>query len=136
METLKEPKMGYLWPVFGMVGCGAFFILGILFLRPNADPLLIIGGVAAGVAPTLAAVLAFMKAQQTKIMVDGRLSAFMEQSSEAAHAKGQIQGAAEEQIRMVAVTAAHVAAIHSASVDQVRKDIPTDSDPTPMVTEK
>jgi hypothetical protein len=135
MEKFKEPKMGYLWPVFGMVGCGAFFILGILFLRPNADPLLIIGGVAAGVTPTLAAILAFMKSQETKIMVDGRLSSFIENASDAAHAKGQIQGAAEEQVRMVAVTAAHVAAIHSASVDQIRMEIPPASDP-PMVTEK
>jgi hypothetical protein len=119
-----------------MLALGAFFILEILYIRPQADPVLIIGGVAAGVAPTVAAILALFKAQETKIMVDGRLSSFIENASDAAHAKGQIQGAAEEQVRMVAVTAAHVAAIHSAAVDQVRMEVTPASDPPPMVTEK
>jgi hypothetical protein len=119
-----------------MAALAAAFILGILYIRPQADPVLIIGGVAAGMAPTVAAVLALFKSQETKVMVDGRLSAFIDTASDAAHAKGQIQGAAEEQVRMVAVTAAHVAAIHSASVDQLRVETPPVSDPTPMVTEK
>ena len=129
-------NMPYMWASLGMAALAAAFILGILYIRPQADPVLIIGGVAAGMAPTVAAVLALFKSQETKVMVDGRLSAFIDTASDAAHAKGQIQGAAEEQVRMVAVTAAHVAAIHSASVDQLRVETPPVSDPTPMVTEK
>jgi hypothetical protein len=136
MGIPKEPPgMPYVWAVLGMVALGAFFVLGILYIRPQSDPVLIIGGVAAGIAPTVAAVMSLFKSQETKIMVDGRLSSFIDNASDAAHAKGQIQGAAEEQVRMVAVTAAHVAAIHSAAVDQVRMEIPPASDP-PMVTEK
>jgi hypothetical protein len=128
-------NMPYVWATLGLVALGSAFVLGILYIRPQSDPVLIIGGVAAGIAPTVAAVMSLFKSQETKVMVDGRLSAFIDTASDAAHAKGQIQGAAEEQIRMVAVTAAHVAAIHSAAVDQVRTEIPPVSDP-PLVTEK
>ena len=89
----------YVWAGITMAALGGAFVLLILILRPNADPLVVIGGVVAPLAPTLAAIYALLKSQETHLSVNSRLTAFIEASAEAAAARGQLQGTADEQAR-------------------------------------
>lgn len=98
--------MAYIWAVVVIVSGGGVLIMGILFLRPTIDPLLVIGSVTAALAPTLAGVMAFMKSQETHLSVNSRLDGFIAANSKVARAEGQIQGATDEQRRQAAMTAA------------------------------
>jgi hypothetical protein len=77
-------------------------VLGICVLRPNEDALDVVAQVLKGLAPTIAAVLAYLKSQETHLSVNGRLDAFMIAHGQASHAQGVIQGVAEEQARHAA----------------------------------
>lgn len=78
----------YLYAVVLMLALGVGLVLGVLKLRPMIDPLIVIGAVFAMMTPTTAAVLGFMKAQETHLSVNSRLDAFMTAERVEAHRKG------------------------------------------------
>lgn len=103
--TPKPPhsdKPTYVWAVVILVLIGALLVMGILYLRPESDPLDVMGDVLKGLAPTIAAVLAFLKSQETHLSVNGRLDAFLAEHAKVARAEGIAQGVAEEQARVAA----------------------------------
>ena len=104
----KTAMLPYVWAGITVATLGAAFVLLILLLRPNADPLVVIGGVSAPLIPTLAGVFAVMKAQETHLSVNSRLTAFIQATTDAASAKGQLQGAADEQARQAALPSPEV----------------------------
>ena len=115
ISTLKPAGKGpYVWAVVIMTLIGGMLVIGILYLRPQSDPLDVLAQVMKGLAPTTAGVLAFMKSQETHLSVNSRLDAFMAEHGKASHAEGVIQGAADEQSRASAENA-KIAAAKSAA---------------------
>lgn len=92
----------YIWAVVVIVLAGLAFLLGVMYLRPQTDPLVLIGGILGALAPTTAAVLSFMKAQQTHLSVNGRLDAFITARGRAAHAEGVLEGIAQQTAQQTA----------------------------------
>ena len=99
----KTAMLPYIWAGIVMAALGGAFVLLILVIRPNADPLMVIAGVVAPLIPTLAAICALMKAQETHLSVNSRLTAFMQAATDAANVRGQLQGVASEQARQAAL---------------------------------
>ena len=92
----RQPETAiYVWAVVILVLIGASLVMGILLARPQSDWIDVVGNVAKGLAPTIAAVLAFLKSQETHLSVNSRLDAFMAEHAKNAHAEGVIQGLAE-----------------------------------------
>jgi hypothetical protein len=90
----------YIWAVVFMSVFGVALILGILLLRPQADWVDVTGNVLKGLAPTEAAILALMKAQETHVSVNSRMDAWMAAQALLSHREGVAQGVADEQARM------------------------------------
>ena len=109
----------YIWAVVILILSGLVIALAILKLRPTADPIVIIGGILAGLTPTTAAVLALMKSNETHLSVNGRLDAWMAEHAKAARSEGVIQGTTDEQNRVAIETARTVPApaTHSGPVE-------------------
>jgi len=95
----------YVLSVVILVVSGLVFSAIVIWLRPQYDPLVILGGVMGVMAPTIAAVLAYLKAQETHLKVNSRLDAFMAEHGKSERAIGVREGAAEEQNRNKAKTA-------------------------------
>jgi hypothetical protein len=72
----KSSIMPYIWATVIMFLIASLLVLGILILRPNADPLLVIGGIFGVVGTMTASILAVMKAQETHLSVNSRLDAW------------------------------------------------------------
>jgi hypothetical protein len=92
-------KSIYLFAVIGMIVVGLLVALVVLWLRPNADPLIIVGGIMAAIAPTTLALLAYLQSSSTHDMVNSRLTDFIVQSSAIARQQGHVQGVADEAAR-------------------------------------
>ncbi len=104
--VMKANNLPYLWAVVALTFLSAGLVISILSLRPLADPLVVLGGVLGSMAPIMASVFAFMKAQETNLVsrethlaVNSRLDSFIASASKAARAEGVIQGTADEQHR-------------------------------------
>ena len=82
---------------------GSVMILGIIMLRPSYDPLIVIGAVAGLLAPTLAAIQAYNKAQETHLSVNSRLDAWMKEHGQVKLMEGMAQERSEEQARVLAL---------------------------------
>lgn len=82
----------YLAVVALMAILAVFFVLGISYLRPTTDNSQLIATILGFVTTTTAAVLAFMKAQETHLSVNSRLDAFMANAKLAARAEGITEG--------------------------------------------
>lgn len=92
-------KSVYVWAVVILALIGALLVMGVLYARPTSDPVDVIGNVLKGLAPTIAGVLAFLKSQETHLIVNSRLDAFMAAHAKNAHAEGMAEGAAKERAR-------------------------------------
>lgn len=85
----KTPgNLPYVIAVVAMAGLGVFGVVLITLLRPDKDNALLIASVLGFLTPTLMALLAFMKSQETKLLVNGRLDAMMESAKTAAFHEG------------------------------------------------
>ncbi len=93
----------YVWAVVILAAIAAVLVVVVLWIRPQADPLDVVSQVAKGLPPTIAGVMAYLKAQETHLSVNSRLDAFMREHAAAAHVKGQLQGVADEQARQAAL---------------------------------
>ena len=100
---LVSSNAPYVWAVVILTAVAAVLVLVIVWLRPKADALDVVAQVAKGLAPTVAGVMAYLKAQETHLSVNSRLDAFMREHSALAHREGQIQGMADEQARQAAL---------------------------------
>jgi len=67
----------YVWAVVILAAIAAVLVIVVLWIRPQADPLDVVSQVAKGLAPTIAGVMAYLKAQETHLSVNSRLDAFM-----------------------------------------------------------
>ena len=100
---LVSSNAPYVWAVVILTTVAAVLVLVIVWLRPKADALDVVAQVAKGLAPTVAGVMAYLKAQETHLSVNSRLDAFMREHGALAHREGQIQGMADEQARQAAL---------------------------------
>lgn len=94
-------KAPYVWAVVTLMLISVCMVLGIIALRPAYDVMLVIVGVTGFMAPTLAAVLSFLKAEETHAAVNSRLDAFMEEHGRAQRAEGVAEGTDDERSRSV-----------------------------------
>jgi len=78
----------YLYVVFLMLVLGAATVLGILYIRPNADPVIVIGVVFATIVSTTSSLLLAIKLQQTKEAVNGTIHDFMERATKNSFREG------------------------------------------------
>jgi hypothetical protein len=67
-------------------------ILVLELLRPEKDNSTLYALIIGFTGPTLASIMAFMKAQETHLSVNSRLDAFIRNAREAAHAEGITEG--------------------------------------------
>ncbi len=67
-------------------------IVSIDIVNPDKDNTLIIAAILGFITPTIASIFSFIKAQETHLMVNSRLSQFMENAEIAATAKGKEEG--------------------------------------------
>lgn len=88
----------------------ALMVLGILWLRPNADPLAILGAVGGLAVIVTAQAILFIKSHETGLRINGELSAWKAANTRAAHAEGVAQGTRAEQNRMATIKAVEDAA--------------------------
>ena len=72
----------------------------VLYLRPTLDPLLLIVSVFGFLTSIFGGIAAFMKAQETHVIVDGQLSAWKMEHAETNQAEGRLKGIASEQERV------------------------------------
>ena len=64
--------------------------MAVVILRPNSDNTLLITTIVGFIAPTLMALLACLKAQETRIAVDGRMDELLELTRESGNAQGRL----------------------------------------------
>lgn len=102
-----ESNAKYIWAVVVLVLLGGLISLGVLFVRPGSDPLLVLGAVGALVTLIGTAVAGFLKAQEAKdqavethLMVNSRLKAWMDEHAKNARNEALLEGAAREQARV------------------------------------
>lgn len=108
--TIVQPpsNVPYLVAVVIMMLMGLGAVMGILLIRPGQDNTQLIATVVGMLVPTIAAILAFMKAQETHLSVNSRLDAFMTEHAATADAKGFARGVEESKVQ-AAVAVAPVA---------------------------
>lgn len=85
---------------------GCVLVLGIIMLRPTYDPLVVIGAVTGLLAPTLAAIQAYLKSQETHLSVNSRLDAWMKEHGEVKRMEGVAQEQGDERARVIAAAIA------------------------------
>jgi len=66
----------YLIAVVAMSALGVISVVTVLILRPQADNAALFAAIAGFIAPTTMALLAFMKTQETHVLVNGRMDEF------------------------------------------------------------
>lgn len=90
-------NLPYVIAIVAMAGLGVGGVVLITLLRPDKDNAVLIAAVLGFLAPTLMGLLAFMKSQETKLLVNGRLDAMVENAKTAAfhagvaHAQGNVE---------------------------------------------
>lgn len=85
----------YIIAVVVMFLIGVAGIIGIGFIRPDVDILLIMTGVFGVLTLTTVSLLALLKAQETHLSVNSRLDAFIKQAGLVQRAEGVIEGREE-----------------------------------------
>lgn len=78
----------------------ALFSLGLLFLRPELDALLLITAITGVFGTMFTGISAFIKSQETHLVVNSQLSAWKAEFSRMSRAEGIIAGTQEEQTRV------------------------------------
>ncbi len=114
MAEIRTVSTNYLITIVVMLAMSGMLVLAIIYLRPQMDPLLVVGGVGAIMGPTMTGILSFLKSQETLVQsketnlaVNGRLEAFSGATSVAARAEGIIAGTASEQQRIESARVVH-----------------------------
>lgn len=87
MTLLPPPRNGtsaYLITIFGMTLLGVSAVIAVFLMRPDKDNTAIIVSILGFIGPTLAAILAYFKAQETHLVVNSRMDEFKRGLQEAA----------------------------------------------------
>lgn len=141
-----------------LVLLGGIMMLGVLFLRPQADLLVVLAAIGAFIATLSGIAKTYFTAEEAKeqtkithLIVNSQLAEWKKDYGELARLVGRGQGVDEEQARTAAVTAtaagvaveaatqaanvaATVAAVHAASAPPpVAQPIPVISNPVPVI---
>jgi crotonobetainyl-CoA:carnitine CoA-transferase CaiB-like acyl-CoA transferase len=98
----------YVWAAVILTLIGAVLCMVVIKVRPAVDPLVVIGGVMAGLTPTIAAILALMKAQETHLSVNSRLDSFMKEHAINARNEGVTEGLAQGRAETIVAATAGV----------------------------
>ena len=104
-QTNNQPAppliyLPYIWAAIIFMLLGGVFILGILFIRPNVDPLILITTVFGMAGTMFTGVAVFIKSQETHSSINGRLAEWKKDFYELARLQGVREGASEEQARV------------------------------------
>jgi Mn2+/Fe2+ NRAMP family transporter len=112
MATEKEKKQlasppnntPYILAVVVMVIAAIAGIAVILVLRPDSDPLVVSGVIAGIFTPTALSLMSFLKAQETHVLVNSRMSEAITDAAKAAYGEGMKAGreSANERTDMLA----------------------------------
>lgn len=79
-----RPTVAYLVTIFGMTLIGVIAVITVFAFRPDKDNSTLIVAILGFVAPTTAALLAFLKAQETHVIVNSRMDEFKRELQNAA----------------------------------------------------
>lgn len=123
IQPQQAGSMQYIWAVVVMALLGLVLVFGILFLRPASDPMTVLGEVGKWLAPTTAAIMAYMKSQETHLMVNSKLQKWMDDNAMVARNEGERAGADKEQAR-TALEQSRVAA--TPPIQQVAPTLPVE----------
>lgn len=82
----------YLLTIVAMTLTAFGLIMGIVYLRPESDILLVLGAVSAIIAPTTLSLLALMKSQETHLSVNSRLDSFIKSELKASKDAAILEG--------------------------------------------
>jgi hypothetical protein len=97
LPTSQKPasQLPYLAAVLFMTLLGVVAILVLTALKPATDNTLLIATVIGFLTPTTLSLMAFMKSQETHLMVNSRLAEFMASAKRISHYEGKEEGHAE-----------------------------------------
>lgn len=101
LQRLNAPSKNNV-PIISIVTIVAFGISAIvliLVLRPDSDPLVVVGAVGGLVTSVLFSVLAYLKGAETHDLVNSRMSIAIEDAVKAALGEGRKQGRREAENR-------------------------------------
>lgn len=90
----------YIVAVVTILAIAFALIFGILLIRPNVDPTILISLVLTSLAPTIAAVFALIKAQETHLAVNSRLDEWITTANKNAKNEGIAEGTKTERRRV------------------------------------
>jgi hypothetical protein len=111
----------YLVAVVIMALIAVIGVLGTMFFRPGVDNTAIITLILGFTATTTGSILAFMKSQETHLMVNSKLERWMSDhvdlAATNARAEGTIAGIAQEQARSLATPSAPSSTTPMVAVD-------------------
>jgi len=93
--VVASNNLPYIVAVVVMAALGVLAVVAITLIRPDQDNTALLATVIGFVAPTTFSLMAFMKAQETKLSVNGRLDALMANAKHVAYAQGLSEGRAE-----------------------------------------
>jgi len=124
----------YLYTTVIIILISAVFFLALLYLRPQIDAVALLGNIAQAALPTIAAVAAYLKSQETHLSVNSRLTDFLREHGEAQRNEGKLLGASGEQARVakqkmvdavIASTPPAPEHVPESPQDSSREDIPS-----------
>lgn len=102
----KASNIPYLISIVIMTMLGVASVIIIFILRPNQDNAPLYGAIASFVGPTTVALLAFLKTQETHLLVNSRMDEFKRQvadnatiATELARVRGIVEGLKSQPIR-------------------------------------
>lgn len=120
----------YLGAVLFLATLAVIAILAVSLIRPTQDNTTLITAILSTVVPTIAAVLAFMKAQETHLSVNSRMDELLKRTSELSRVEGVAAGrvigaaAANERTDVIAQKAAETPLqVHLASPLAIKVDL-------------
>lgn len=110
--------------IVSLVALGLGTVMGILYLRPEAENTPLIMTIMGLLAPTVVSTLALLKVQETNdklqethVMINSRMTELLEKTGLAAHAEGVAAGVAQEQSALIANKEATAAATQKIADD-------------------
>lgn len=93
-SSTKTAVAPYIWAVVIMMLLGGLIVLGVLWMHPGTEPLGVLAEVGKWLTVLTTVVLTFMKSQETHMMVNSRLEAWMKDHAAVARADGEKAGIA------------------------------------------
>lgn len=121
MTSASKPtaSVAYLVTIFGMTLIGVVAVVTVFLMRPDKDNATLVVAILGFIGPTTAALLAFLKSQETHLVVNSRIDEFKEElrsSAVSAVAAARAEGLATGKEAGVAAA--------DARTDQIAKVIP------------